>query len=310
MPPRIELPDHLRGAVFTNEEARAAGIGRARLRGRDIAHPFRGVHVQGAAADHLSARCEELLPAIGASQWFSHLTAARLWGMPTPFPWSTEESLHLLALGDTPPMRRGGVIGWETQSTDIPCDVLGLIPVVAPAEAWRQLSVPGALGPRRVMTPEWLVAVGDFLLSGPRVANRRPLCSRADLVEAAVRHRGRRGNRGLSWALERVRPGVDSPKESLLRIGLVEAGLPEPAIQIPVMTVEGMRHADLGYPDARVLLEYQGDEHRVSRQRWLEDLTRVQLFEDAGYRVIAVGAHDLEPDCHALARRVRRALAR
>ncbi|HEX5859969.1 MAG TPA: hypothetical protein VFY91_17810, partial [Microbacterium sp.] len=114
----------------------------------------------------------------------------------------------------------------------------------------------------------------------------------------------------LSWALERVRPGVDSPKESLLRIGLMEAGLPEPAIQVPVVTAEGVRHSDLGYPHARLLLEYQGDEHRVSRQRWLKDLTRVQLFEDAGYRVIAVGADDLEPDCRALARRIRRALSR
>ncbi|MET0673839.1 MAG: hypothetical protein ABWY37_10130, partial [Microbacterium pygmaeum] len=68
-------------------------------------------------------------------------------------------------------------------------------------------------------------------------------------------------------------------------------------------------HADLGYPDARVVLEYQGDHHRSDRKQWLDDLHRVQLMQDAGYHVIQVGAHDLVPDCSDLAARVRRALA-
>ena len=74
------------------------------------------------------------------------------------------------------------------------------------------------------------------------------------------------------------------------------------------MTAAGLRHADLGYPDARLLIEYHGDQHRTDRAQWLEDLTRRQLFEDAGYRVMEVGAADLTPNCHALAARVRRAL--
>ncbi|HWI30476.1 MAG TPA: hypothetical protein VNT50_03230, partial [Microbacterium sp.] len=217
MPSRIELPEHLRDAVFTTGEARAAGIGRGRLRGGDLAHPFRGIHREGAVPGELTALCEALLPALGPSQWFSHLTAARLWGMPTPFRWSVDEPLHVLALGDTPPMRRRGVVGWETESADIPGRFLGPLPVIDPAAVWCELSVPGALGPRRAMTQEWLVAVGDFLLSGARARVRRPLCTRGSLVEAAVRHRNKRGNKALSWALERLRTGVDSPKESIFR---------------------------------------------------------------------------------------------
>ncbi|WP_409048564.1 hypothetical protein AB2L57_08385 [Microbacterium sp. HA-8] len=68
-----------------------------------------------------------------------------------------------------------------------------------------------------------------------------------------------------------------------------------------------MLHADLGYPRERLLFEYQGDEHRTSRRRWLRDLTRRQLFEDAGYRVIEVGADDVD-DPAPLVGRVRRAL--
>ena len=160
-------------------EAREAGIGRGRLRGKDLAHPFRGIHVAGYAPEDLTGACESLLPALGPSQWFSHLTAARLWGMPTPFFWSPEEPLHVLALGDTPPMRRDGVVGWETESADIPGRLLGLLPVIDPAAVWCQLSVPGALGPRRAMTPEWLVAAGDFLLSGAARSGPETHCALA-----------------------------------------------------------------------------------------------------------------------------------
>jgi very-short-patch-repair endonuclease len=102
---------------------------------------------------------------------------------------------------------------------------------------------------------------------------------------------------------------VDSPQESIRRVALVDAGIPEPRVQVAVRTAAGVRHADLGWPEHRLLLEYQGDEHRASRRRWLDDLTRVQLLEDAGYRVILVGAADLDDDARALAARIRCALA-
>ncbi|MFB7890799.1 hypothetical protein ACFC1I_01180 [Microbacterium sp. NPDC056044] len=58
------------------------------------------------------------------------------------------------------------------------------------------------------------------------------------------------------------------------------------------------------------MIEYQGDEHRSSRTRWLSDLERVQLFQDAGYEVFLIGADDVDPDCSALAARVGRFLSR
>lgn len=113
----------------------------------------------------------------------------------------------------------------------------------------------------------------------------------------------------LRGALDRARSPVDSPRELLLRVALVDAGIPEPQVEVAIRTAAGVRHADLGWPEHRLLLEYQGDEHRTSRRRWLDDLTRVQLLEDAGYRVILVGAADLEDDARSLAARIRRALA-
>ena len=184
------------------------------------------------------------------------------------------------------------------------------LPLISPADLWAQLSIRGAVWDHTMLDARWLTAIGDFLVSGARTSRGRsdPLCTMSDLRTAAMRHRGKRGAKNLGLALPQIRRPVDSVKETFLRLGLVECGLPEPAVQVEVMTTAGLRHADLGYPHARVLLEYQGDVHRTSRRRWLEDLTRVQLLEDAGYRVMLVGDADIAPDCRALAARVRRAL--
>lgn len=239
---------------------------------------------------------------------FSHRTAARLWGIPLPARWRDGEPVDLLAVGDRGRLRRPGIRSWET-TVDVAVAAHDVGPVVSPADTWVHL----ATLPRREVPFEWLVAAGDFLISGTRLRGgirTPPLATPRQLVRSVARHGARRGARALDRALPLLRAPVDSPKETLLRLGLVDAGLPEPAVQPPIRTAAGTRHPDLGYLRQRVLLEYLGDVHRTDRRRWLEDLTRVQLFEDAGYRVILVGADDLFPTgIAALSGRVRRALA-
>lgn len=316
MPEPSPLPYPLSLGPFRYSEAARAGVPRSRLRAADLDRPHRGLYVPSDEAADVVARCEQLVPLLGEHTWFSHLTAARLWGIPLPFPWTRAEALHVMTLASRPPMRRRDVVGWETEESGMARTMLGLIPVVGPGEVWAQLAVPGSTGRdpdtgvKRRLSRDWLVAVGDYLLTGPKSqGRRRPLCSRDDLAEALKRRWGKRGVVDLTAALDLVRTPVHSPKETHLRLGLVACGLPEPDVQVPVTTAAGLRHADLGYPDARLLIEYLGDHHRTDREQWLEDLTRRQLFEDAGYRVIEVGAADLDPDCRALAERVRRALS-
>lgn len=307
------LPDPLNAAPFSYAEATSAGVGRRRLRHADVAHPHRDVYT-AEVSDGSRGSCAGALPLLGPHRWFSHLTAARLWGIPLPFEWAAGEALHVMTLTGAEPLRRPGIVGWES------ADELGVVqidgmPVVGAASVWAQLSVPGATGidpandRRRALSRRWLVAAGDFLLTGPREQGRRmPVCTTEAFAEAVRRHRGKRGAKSLAWAFERVRSGPQSPRESLLRLALVDRGLPEPQVQIPVRTTAGIRHADLGYPEARVLIEYQGDHHRTERRQWLEDQTRRQLFEEEGYRVFEVGMDAFDDDCLALAQRLRRAL--
>lgn len=310
---RDPLPDDLGDGPFTFREARAAGLARRRLQRADIVHPHHGVYATVGERD-LVDRCAEVAMLLGPHRWFSHVTAARLTGIPLPIPWTEDEPIHVLALPGAEPLHRPGIVGWE--SAQHPGGVMRAgFPVVSPAAVWAQLSIPGATGidpetrRRRALDGRWLVASGDFLLTGPRAyGGRARLCTLADLTRVATGHRGKRGAKNLSWALPRLRVGAQSPRESLLRLALVERGLPEPVVQPAIMTAAGILHSDLGYPDHRVLIEYEGDHHRTDRAQWLEDLRRRQLFEDAGYRVIAVGMNEFDDGCYALAQRIRRAL--
>lgn len=309
------LPAPLTGVPFTPGDAREWGLTRRRMSASDIAHPHHGVYSSAASGDLFGA-CEAALPLLGGSRWFSHLTAARLWGVPVPLPWRDGEPLHVLSLGAAEPLRRPGIVGWG--SGDHPGDAfVGPLPMVSPAGVWAQLSVPGALGidpetgRRRALSVDWLVAAGDYLVTGPfrRRGGRVPLCNLDDLAAAGRAHRGKRGAKALAAALPLVRVGPQSPRESLLRLALVDQGLSEPVVQPPVQTRAGMRHSDLGYPDRGVLIEYHGDHHRTDAAQWREDLTRQQLFEDAGYRVLVATLDDLADGCRSFAARVRRALA-
>lgn len=310
------LPDPLGLGPFRLADAVALGVGRHRLRRRDVAHPHHGVYAPVGTAG-LRERCRAVLPLLGPYRGFSHVTAARLWQIPLPWSEAADEDLHVLALPGAEPMRRPGIVGWESEGVGIGRTLVGDLPVVAPADVWCQLAVPwgrasesGTDVPRkRSLSRDWLVAIGDHLLTGPRVGGRRhPLCTPDELTAALRRHRGKRGAKDLRAALPLLRAPVHSPRETLLRLALVAHGLPEPEVQMPVLTADGVRHADLGYPEARLLIEYQGDHHRTDRAQWLEDLRRGQLFQDAGYRAMFVGANEFEDGCAALAQRIRRAL--
>jgi hypothetical protein len=301
---RQDIPAELRDRPFSVAEARRMGVGHGRLRGSDLARPFHGVRSASVDPTGLVERCRALAQAMGPWQVFSHRTAARLLGMPLPAFYRADEPLHVLSLEGRDGMRSRGVRGHSTTASLLVREQAG-VRCVAPAVTWCHL----AEDRREALGRDWLVAIGDFLLSGARgeFARQHPLCTGQELDAAIRAHGGRRGAAVLASARPLVRTPVDSVRETFLRLLLIDAGLPEPQVQVPVMTRDGLRHADLGYPEQHLLLEYLGDAHRQSRRRWLEDLNRVQLLRDAGYETILVGAADLARPS-TLPTRVRRAL--
>jgi hypothetical protein len=128
-----------------------------------------------------------------------------------------------------------------------------------------------------------------------------------DVLAVAGRHRGARGLRQLETVLEIVDPGAQSPRESYLRLLLIEAGLPRPRTQIPVLGADGLpiAYLDMGWPDLMVAVEYDGDHHRLDRHQYLKDIRRLELLERLGWLIIRVVAEDRPGE---IVRRVRCAL--
>jgi hypothetical protein len=177
--------------------------------------------------------------------------------------------------------------------------------VTDPATTWCQLAP--------FLSREDLVAAGDYLVSGTRLrggSRSEPLCTVAQLEAAVIRMRGCRGSVKLTWAVVRVRVGVDSRPESLTRLLLVGAGIPEPVIDAPTEVDDGhlVLHADLTFVEWRTVLDYEGDGHRTNARTFRKDIERRELFESAGWRYFRVTADDVFVRPDVFVARVRRIL--
>ena len=113
----------------------------------------------------------------------------------------------------------------------------------------------------------------------------------------AKRHAGTRGLRQLGMILPRVDAGAASPKETWLRLLLTDMGLPTPETQIPVLAdYRIVAVLDMGWPQFKVAVEYDGDQHRTSRRQYVRDLRRLKALEKLGWIVIRVIAEDKRDD--------------
>jgi very-short-patch-repair endonuclease len=97
--------------------------------------------------------------------------------------------------------------------------------------------------------------------------------------------------------------------ETLLRLLLVRAGLPEPLLNPEVAVGGGVLHPDLVYPQWGVVLEYEGDQHRTDPRQWRHDIWRREALESAGWRVVRVHRDDVLAEPQAFLARLCRILA-
>ena len=128
------------------------------------------------------------------------------------------------------------------------------------------------------------------------------------MLRVAKCHPRSPGLRRLEAALDLVDPGSQSPRESYLRLLLIDAGLPRPQTQMPVSGVDGMpvAYLDLGWEEHMVAVEYDGDQHRTDRRQYVKDIRRLEMLERMGWIVVRVVAEDRPA---AVVHRVRAALA-
>lgn len=107
----------------------------------------------------------------------------------------------------------------------------------------------------------------------------------AELLAVAERHTGARGSRRLPEVVSLAEPRAESVMETRLRLVLVLAGLPRPAVQHEVRdrSRRVVATVDMAYPGDRIVIEYEGREH-FTPERGARDVYRHTRLQDLGWR--------------------------
>lgn len=258
------VPHELTQRPFSLQEARAAGLSRTSRRGRSWRRISAELYCWAGLADDpwkLLSAWLQILPAEAA---FAGPTAAWLHGIdldpihPIEVVVGTRSG-HRSRAGVT--VRRA-----EVARSDI-VKVRGL-----PATSVHRTLVDLC---RRLSSVEALVVLDAAV--------------RLRLIQKALLCReGTRRMRSLAALAE----PAESPMESRLRWLLLQGGLPRPDVQRDLHDAAGrfIGRADLCYPSVRLVIEYDGGNHR---DRLIDDNRRQNLIANAGFRILRFTAADV-----------------
>ncbi len=282
--------------AFTIAEGAHHGLTPSTMRAAVWTIPHAGIRVAESSTqgDVLAA----LLRALPAHAFFCGPTAAVLHGLPLPYALSTTawERPFIGVPADQNRIRRPGTTGRALAV--VPDDIVEVhgIRCTSPLRTWAELAEMLGVGQ--------LTAISDRLIS-----RHHQMATRKDLERMHRRFLGGRGSKRRRLAVDLADERAESPRESELRVLLIQSGLPVPQSNVEIF--DGSRfvaRVDLLYPDERLIIEYDGDHHRDPHQ-WSRDQSRRAELESLGYRMTVVTARDFD-DPVALLARIRRLLAR
>ena len=302
MQKRKTLPGHLVTGPFTFDSARASGLPPHRLRRKDVIHVGRGLYRPSDWNFELEAAARAL-SAASPGAWISHVTAARLRCQLLP-PWLADSTeLHLSKPRALPSVRRKGVLGHTVLAREDEIESIDGIRISTRSRTWLDMA-------RRLSVSD-LVCMGDQLIRIPRVdfeGRTHPYDTLDGLRSLVGRHPNLQGVVRARQALDMMRVGADSAPESLLRLAMADAGLPEPDLQLVLRAGDALSPtADLGYRHRRVAIQYDGEHHLLDAQA-LSDRRRDKAFEAAGYTVLVLQKDDLADGFQQAVARIKRIL--
>ncbi len=284
----LVIPEELRRGPFSIAQAEHAGVKRDQLRGAAYRRVTRGVYVVAELDDGPMSRLRGLATRLRPGCAFSGLAAALIHGLDLPLGPPIEVTvppgLHVTPRADL--RIRGGQLGAG--------DVVERhdLPVTSPVRTAFDLA-------RCLPLVEAVVGV-DMALN-------RHLTSRSDLEQYIAIHYRTWGVPQARRVLDLAEHGAQSPMESRLRMLLVLRGLPRPQVQMPVQDGRGriVGYADLGYPGARLGIEFDGIIHRT---RLATDDRRQNQMQLAGVRLLRFTAGDVYQRPDEVTQQVRAAL--
>jgi len=260
---RSVIPQALNGQPFETSDARAVGLSWKVLQGSRFRRVTQGVYVTATSADSPRLRVRGIMLALPADTIATGVTGLQMLGIEVgPELPMTFASTHLrqirrrdvrvMRFKELPPHRDG--IARAEHCWLVAASTLNLLD---------------------------LVTAGDWLLR-----RRRSTLVR---LHSAVQTYPGRGVVHARRAVMLVRERVDSPRETWLRLCLVLAGLPMPECNLVIGDDQGpMGRVDLVYLAYKLIIEYEGDQHRTDRNQWNADIDRHEDFARDNWTLIRV----------------------
>ncbi len=261
---------------FTRAAAIAAGIPARAFRGDRFRQLLRGVYVDRDVPVTPRIRALAALALVAPSAFASHVSAARVYGVPVP----ALADEHVSVVDPAHRRVREGVRCHVRPEPQV--RVVAGVRVSAPEQMFAELA--------SLLTLVDLVIVGDHLVRQKRSTCQALVAACSQLPGAAGRHARR--------AAALVRARVDSPMETRLRLLIVLAGIPEPEVNLTLRNELGdpIRSYDLSWPSVRVIVEYDGRHHVERVEQWERDLERREQIDDDDWRILVVISNGIFAD--------------
>lgn len=267
------VPPELRHRPFTLRQAREAGLSASCLKSRQFKKVFRGVYAVVELEMTFFMWVFAALLVLPHDAVTSHLTALRMYGLDL----QRDRTLHFSTNTET--HSRQNEIVTHRRGGQLACDERDGLPITGPDRTLVDIAT-------KVSFVN-LIQAADWML-------HKKLTTLDDLATYAMaRHLD--GVVRMRGALEYIREGAESPMETLIRLMVVFAQLPEPKCNRNIFTSGGhwLARGDLVYFDWHVLVEYDGIHHERDPWQRQKDRERREALEAEGWRVIVITAEDL-----------------
>ena len=279
----LEIPKLLRTVPFTPAMAEEVGLPRTALRGKRFRRLFRGVYVCSDLELSLVLWLRAALLILPKDAVVSHLSALWLYGVEIGSSSRLEFSTNLPLVTKISKIvlhrRQGWIAVFERES----------LPVTGPDRTLVDCATRLTFV-QFIQASDWLIFTGATTPA-------------ALLDYASSRHLS--GVLRARRALLFVREHVESPMETLVRLMLVFARLPEPECNPDILDGNGkfLARGDMVYFRFKVLVEYDGWQHERDAKQRQRDRERRELLEANGWRVIVSTSEDLKAK-HLIPQRV------
>jgi len=271
-------------AVLLAREHRRAALER-HVRSGDVERLSRGVYLR--RTDDVTARDRVVAAIVGTHRRLhcehamGHLSAAVLHGLPV---WRVDPKVHLY--------QRSTPGGRADPS------IVRHVPLPPPHDRTTVAGIPATTLVRTVWDCLTTLPPADALVLADAAL-------RAGVDRSALEGRFRPRARGAARALAVLAfadDGAESPPESICRFQVLRAGLPVPSTQVEVTTRLGTFWGDLGWPEWRLLLEYDGRPKYDGTEALMAEKRRHDALVEAGWRALRITKEDLTPPGQLLRR--------